>query len=173
MISFTNIDMSKRRIDQYNDALRGRWGFQWWYSDEYIQIIKDIVDDKLFLWEDVADRQEALKLIAVGGKNYAQAQLHKDLRDYAQQSWHMNPLDQTDEWWTNQSACVRLLCDIEEGRVDWSEIFVEQHNLMIQAGEQDELDAAMFHKKLKQYAEEVFINDDKTGIRIPGQAGEE
>lgn len=125
------------------------------------------------MWEDVAERQEELKRKAVEDKQYLSAQLHKDLRDYAQQCCHINPADQTEEWWANQSACVRLLCDIEEGKVDWSDVFVEHHELMLIAGNTNNLDAAIFHKKIKQYAEEVFINDDTTEIPIPGQTGNE
>jgi hypothetical protein len=146
---------------------------QWWYSEEFIDLLDNVVQNKLFLWEDVSDRQDELKAACVEDKNYMGAQLHKDLRDYAQQCWAINPLDQTETWWKIQSACIRLLCDVEEGRVDWSDVVVEQHELMIHSGEEDKLDAAMFHQKLKKYAEEVFINDDSTRIPITGQTGEE
>ena len=158
--------MSNQKINRLNEELRFNFGLQWWISDEYIHLLKNIVEDNLFLWEDIADKQEKLKQSAVEQKRYDYAQLHKDLRDYAQQCWAINPLDQTEAWWAKQSACIRLLCDVEEGRVDWSDVVVEQHELMIIAGETDNLEAAIFHQKLKQYAKEVFINDSSYSIGI-------
>jgi len=163
--------MSKK-LDDLNNALY-RWKREWWCSTEYLELLENVIADNLFLWEDVADRQEILKQEAVDRGDYIGAQLHKNIRNYAQQSWHMNPLDQTDEWWAKQSKCILLLCDVEEQRVDWLEVFAEQNELMIQAGNNDDLDAAMFHQKLKQYAEEVFVNDESIYIRIPGQTGNE
>lgn len=164
--------MCRSSIDLYNDD-QGECILHWWYSDEYLELLKNIVEDNIFLWDDVADMQEELRQVAVNEKRYVYAQLHKDLKNYAQQCWSINPLDQTDEWWESQSSCIRLLCDVEEMSVDWSNVVVGQHELMIRAGKEDNLDAAIFHQKLKQYAEEVFINDDSKKITIPGQTGEE
>lgn len=159
------------KLNRLNDSL-GWMKKQWWCSDEYLDLIDQVRTDTLFLWETVAERQDELKTIAVGNSDFVGAQLHKDLRDYAEQCWHIHPLDQTHEWWDSQSACVKLLCDIEEARVDWSDVFVYQHELMIQAGARGDLDAAIFHKKLKQYAGEVFADDESIVIGIPGQTGE-
>ena len=139
----------------------------WWYDIDIIDLIRSTTKG-VTNWSETAKHHDELRAEAVEQKDFMRAQFHKEMRDFSLQDDWEQEFDLRDA-----NEIVLLLNDIEMHTVRWDEVYIEQYELMIEAGKYDDIDAAIFHQKLMQYAEEVFIDDCSYDIRIPGQTGEE